>query len=493
MNFKYIHKKIVSLLVMAVTAVSLIPPVPARADTADSSTWPDCPSVKAKAAVVMDLNTGTILFAKNASKKEYPASITKVMTALLALKHAKSLDETVTFTDEAVNTGDNESSSIGMLSGEELTLEQSLYGMLLSSANEVANAIAIHTAGSVESFADMMNAEAAELGCTNTHFANPCGLYNEDHYTSCLDMAKIAREAANYPEFLKIAGSKKYVIPKTNLMDEERPLANTHQMINPAENPEYYYEYCYARKTGYTSEAGYTLVSFAKKGSMNIVCVVMNADRRKSQYESSLKLMNYAFRRFRMEKAEKIPFETPTGSSICSDILAEDPFATFAVSESAVVAIPKKCDLTEVTGSFKADDLKEIKPGTVKIGTMAYDYKGHSIGSVDIYCTTGKYISLAKKSPASGENEGKNEGTGTKAIGLSEEEKSFWQNLASSLLDFIKKPVGIITILALILFIIFFIHHYHTVIKPRRQARKRFMMHKKLRKQSQVDKRHIKL
>ena len=184
----------------------------------NNSSWPKCPSIKAKEGVVMDLATGTILFGKNENKKWYPASTTKIMTALLAIEHAKSLDEKVEFTKEAIAAANRGSSSIGMTPGEKLTLKECLYGLMLASANEVANALAIHTAGSIDAFADMMNEKAKELGCTHTHFCNPSGLYEKEHYTTPADLARIARAAIKNDTFREIASTRKYVLPKTNLM-----------------------------------------------------------------------------------------------------------------------------------------------------------------------------------------------------------------------------------------------------------------------------------
>lgn len=359
--------------------------------------WPKCPSIKAKEAVVMDLATGTILVSKNGNKKWYPASTTKIMTAMLAIEHAKSLDETVEFTKEAIDAADRGSSSIGMTPGEKLTLRECLYGLMLASANEVANALAIHTAGSIDAFADMMNEKAAALGCTSTHFRNPSGLYEKDHYTTPADLAKIARAAIKIEDFREIASTGKHVIPETNLMKEKRPLSNTHQLFNPMQSPEHAYEYCYAGKTGYTGEAKFNLVSFAKKGAMDVVCVIMNAESKDVQYTNTKKLVDYAFKRFRMLQADKIPLNlSENNSSTYTHILENDPSAEFTVSGAAALAVPKKCDINGVITEIKGNELTGVRVGDNCIGIVEYKYGGECIGSAELIYTSSRAYSFEK-------------------------------------------------------------------------------------------------
>lgn len=365
---------------------------------ADSTAlWPKCPSITAKEAVVMDLANGIILVSKNGNKKWYPASTTKIMTAMLAIEHAKSLDETVEFTKEAIDAADRGSSSIGMTPGEKLTLRDCLHGLMLASANEVANALAIHTAGSIDAFADMMNEKAAELGCTNTHFRNPSGLYEEDHYTTPADLAKIARAAIKIEAFKEIASTRKYVIPKTNLMKEERPLSNTHQLFNPMQCPEHAYEYCYAGKTGYTGEAKFNLVSFAKKGTMDVVCVIMNAGSRDIQYTNTKKLTDYAFKRFRMLQADKIPLNLNINNNAAyAHILENDPSAEFTVSGTAALAVPKKCDINGVVTKITENELNAVNVGVNCIGSIEYQYGGECIGNAELIYTSSRNYSFEK-------------------------------------------------------------------------------------------------
>lgn len=166
------------------------------------SGWPGGPQIEAEAAVVMDADTGAFLYSKNMDRKEYPASITKIMTALVAIESGK-LDSKIRFSENAVYNLEEGSSHVGIQVGEVLSMRRALYGLMLESANDVANGIAETVGGSISGFADLMNAKAAELGCVNTHFTNPHGLQNEEHYTCARDMALItqaAPEASDLPE-----------------------------------------------------------------------------------------------------------------------------------------------------------------------------------------------------------------------------------------------------------------------------------------------------
>lgn len=349
--------------------------------------WPNSPSIQAMSSIVMDLNTGTVLIENDSTKKAYPASITKIMTALIALERTKDLEEMVRFPREAIFFTDQLSSSIGMVPGEELSMRDCLMALMLASANEVANAIAIHVGGSIEGFVELMNEKAAELNCVNTHFVNPNGLHDEEHYTCALDMAKIGREAIKNEIFKKIAGTRTYVIPETNLMKETRPIANHHQMINPAKYPEYAYEYCYAGKTGFTSEAGMTLVSFAKKGTMDLVCVVLKAPTKEGQFGGTAKLFNYCFKRFRMEQAEKIKIEYEN-MDFYHRLRQKDMTARLYLPTAAVVVIPKKCDIQRIQSEVEFKEVDKLSPGENEVGFVEFSYNGKNIGAYPILYKT---------------------------------------------------------------------------------------------------------
>ena len=225
-------------------------------------------SLTAESAILMDATTGKILYEKNSRTKQYPASITKLMTILLALEHG-SLEDEITFSHDAVFSIEPGSAHIAIQEGEILTLEQVLYGIMLRSANECANAAAEYVDGSLEKFAEHMTARAKELGCENTNFVNANGLFDENHYTTAYDMALIAQELLKNETYRSMMSNTYYVIPPTNKQPEERPLHGQHQMLN--ESSLYYYEYAEGGKTGYTVEAQNTLVTYAKQGDTELI------------------------------------------------------------------------------------------------------------------------------------------------------------------------------------------------------------------------------
>ncbi|MBQ9885621.1 MAG: D-alanyl-D-alanine carboxypeptidase [Lachnospiraceae bacterium] len=255
--------------------------------------WPAAPAISARSAILINVNTGTILYDKDCDAKKYPASMTKVMTALLTIENT-ALSDTVTYSDNAVFDLEEGASYLALNYGEQLTVEQSLYGLMLASANDVANGLAIYTSGSIGNFVNKMNERAAQIGCTNTHFANANGLHDDNHYTSCHDMALIMIEAIKNNTFLGICSTEYYEIPPTNMQPETRRLRMLHKMMNPTD--QYYYPYCICGKTGYTDEAGTTLVTYCKKDNMELISVIM--DSYFTQYDDTIALMNYGFDNF---------------------------------------------------------------------------------------------------------------------------------------------------------------------------------------------------
>ena len=229
--------------------------------------------MEADGGILMDAETGTILYGKNINEAYYPASITKLMTALLVAEKC-SLDDTVTFSKTAVTNLESGAVTLGLVEGDKLTVRQCLYGLLLKSANEVANGLAEHTAGSISAFADMMNARAKELGCTNTNFVNPNGLNDSNHYTTPHDMALIARAAFQNATVCKVASTLSYQIPATQKA-AARTISLGHKMLYP--NDSRYYQGVIGGKTGYTSLAGNTLVTCAERDGVRLIAVIMKS------------------------------------------------------------------------------------------------------------------------------------------------------------------------------------------------------------------------
>ena len=309
--------------------------------------WPQGPKVYAKSAIVMDVNTGAVLYAKNVDEALYPASITKIMTTMLAIEHC-SLDEQVTFSDNAINSLAWNCSRIGARVGEVFTMEDCLYAMMLSSANEVCIAVAEHIAGSEAAFADMMNAKAKELGCTNTHFVNSNGMPNEEHKTSAHDMALIAAAAFKDPTFRKVTGSLKHTIAPTNMSGENRYCTQHHKMLKEAES--FYYPYAVGGKTGFTQAALNTLVTYATKDDRTLVCVSLRTNG-SQYYKDTATMLDYGFDNF-----TNLPVDT---TDRADTLLFPTQFYHLIPDSTAAdkheITVPTSVPMTDVSASGTVD------------------------------------------------------------------------------------------------------------------------------------------
>lgn len=271
--------------------------------------WPQGPAIYAESGILVDLDTQEILYSKNIDKQLYPASITKVMTTLVAIE-SSSPEEPVTFSQHALDSIEWDSSNIGCRLNETLTMEQCWYAMMLNSANEVCCGVAEHISGSIEAFVEKMNQKAAELGCTNTHFSNPNGLPDETHYTTAHDMALIANAAYQNETFRQVFSTRQYEIPPTPQYTETRYLYNHHKMMQP--DTEYYYEGCLGGKTGYTETALNTLVTIASRNGKNLLCVTMRTQGRQV-YTDTASLFDYGFSQtFPADEAALLTVTEPT-------------------------------------------------------------------------------------------------------------------------------------------------------------------------------------
>lgn len=349
------------------------------------------PAIIAESAIVMDLDTGTILYEKDPYKKEYPASITKIMTSLLAIEN-NSLNDIVTISDNAYNNTPRDSSQIGLIVGEQLTVEQCVYAIMLESANEAAYAIAEHTAGNLQSFVDMMNAKAQEIGCVNTHFANANGLHDDNHYVCAYDMALISQEALKNNIFSKISSTTSYTIPATNLISEERTLWNHHKMLFPTS--EYYYQYCYGGKTGRTDEAGRTLVTFAKNGDLNLVCVVMKTAE-DAYYSDTKSLLDYCFSNYNyVTPLTEFNFNLNNDSS--ANFIKENYYRKIDHNIVSISYDPNFKLLVPTSVDSKLITQKIILSNKDDTGTIYFYYDGKAIGKTSI--TYEKFIASAPSS-----------------------------------------------------------------------------------------------
>lgn len=257
--------------------------------------WPEAPEVTSETAVMIDAETGAVLYDKGMNEYRYPASITKIMTLLVAIENSSPKD-IVTFTETGIRDVTWDSSNINAQLGETMTMKDCWMAAYLESANEVCAQIAEYVGGTEAGFVEMMNQRAEELGCTHTNFTNASGLPDENHYTSALDMAKIMRAALQNKRFCQVIKCTKYTIPATN-MSGERAM-HTHMPLMSKGTAGAYYEGCLGGKTGHTTDAGYTFVTAAERDGRTYIVVTMKAEERVINCVDTIALFDYAFDSF---------------------------------------------------------------------------------------------------------------------------------------------------------------------------------------------------
>ncbi len=394
-------KKKLAIFLALLLSLTICLPVSATGITEEVSTehpetteYPDdptrAPDLVANAAIVMDAASGQVLYEKNSQEKKYPASITKILTVLIALEHNVDFNATVTMSENAIWGVERDSTLIGLDVGEQVTVKDLVYATMVKSANECAYALAEYVAGDIESFAKLMNERAAEIGCKNTHFVTPNGLHDEDHYTTAYDMALITKEALKNETFREIAGTLNYTVPATNLTEETRPLWNGNKMINPAEP--YYYEYCEGGKTGYTMKANNTLMTFAKKDGLELICVIMDCDGAKYAYSDSKALYNYCFNNYTYYRPlADFSFESEeSGTSTDNAILnnyytsLDHDMIDLSVDTDYALLLNKSVDTTQIERNVTFYD----KAQDDVLGEITFTYNGEQIGSTPITSTT---------------------------------------------------------------------------------------------------------
>ena len=264
-------------------------------DTNKIQGWPQAADIASDTGILMDADTGTVLFDKGGDQQRYPASITKIMTLLVAVENS-SMDEQVTFTETGVRNVAADSSNINSKVGEVMTMQDCLHALMIISANDAAAQIAEHVGGTEQNFIDMMNQRAAEIGCTNTHFANSSGLPDENHYSSAKDMALIFREGLKNKDFRSVIGDADYTIQPTNMTSDKRVMHTHHPMFAP--ESDIYYPGCIGGKTGFTNLAAHTLVTAVEQNGTTYIAVVMHGVELSTCCLDSKALFDYGFGNF---------------------------------------------------------------------------------------------------------------------------------------------------------------------------------------------------
>lgn len=361
--------------------------------------WPVDTGIESESGIVMDMDSGSVLFGQGIHVKKAPASITKLLTALVVVENS-NLSDMVTFSNGAVY--DVESGSGNKLSldeGDILSVEDCLYLLLLQSSNQAGNALAEHVAGSREAFVDLMNKKIAELGCDNSHFANPSGLNDDDQYTTAYDMALIGIAAYNNPKVLEISSAKSRKIPATKNNPNGATFAMEHKLLITTDpNSSTYFPYAVAGKTGYTSLAGQTLVTYAQKDTRRLMCVTLKSTA-VTHYKDTIALLSFGFDQFQnlniMENEQAAAGSGPVTIGEASFELSD-----LSIDPAAAVTLPNGAVYTDAVRSVETALPKGHPKGAVAM--LSYTYDDRKVGQT--------YIISAKRvledETASSEEEG---------------------------------------------------------------------------------------
>ena len=358
-------KKFILCLITCIVCLSILLPVKTLADNNNLN-------INAESAILIDGDTGKILYEKSAYEKRAPASTTKIMTALLALEHCKTTD-VATVTSEAITSVPSGYSTDLLKMGEELTIKDLLYALLLPSSNEAANVLAIHIAGSIDSFASMMNTKAMDLGCKNTHFVNPNGVHDDNHYSTAYDLSLIAKEAMKNDIFRQIVSTASYTLPNSNKYSRiDRTLITTNDLIKKQSNN--YYEYAIGIKTGFTTPAKNCLVSSATKDGKTLIAVVLRSNTDNNRYNDTKTLFNYGFDNFSKKDIVKsgstiktIDVKNATSATKNLNLVAETGINTMVTNDklnepqinlNEHLQAPIKKDSIVGTATYTVDNIK---------------------------------------------------------------------------------------------------------------------------------------
>lgn len=339
----------------------------------DIDNWPAGPAISAESAILMDVDTGSILYAKNIHERSYPASTTKLLTCLIAMEQG-NLDDMVTFSDTAVFSVPTDGSNIGMDVGESITLEQCLYGILVGSANEVANAVGEYVSGSLDEFIQLMNERASQLGCTDSHFMNTNGLHDDNHYTSAYDLALISSAFFQDDMLCKIGNTGRYEFKATATQPDDFILKNKHRLIT-GEDP---YDGILGGKTGYTDQARQTLVTCAEQNGMRLVSVVFKEES-PSQFTDTMELFDYGFHNFQLmniaENEDKYQIE-PSGFLQTGNDIFGSSKPILSIDNSSFVIVPNTISFDDLDSSINYDVSDENR-----IAQIVYTYNDTYVGS----------------------------------------------------------------------------------------------------------------
>lgn len=380
-------------------------------DTNKIQGWPQAADIASDTGILMDADTGTVLFDKGGDQQRYPASITKIMTLLVAVENS-SMDEQVTFTETGVRNVAADSSNINSKVGEVMTMQDCLHALMIISANDAAAQIAEHVGGTEQNFIDMMNQRAAEIGCTNTHFTNSSGLPDENHYSSAKDMALIFREGLKNKDFRSVLGDADYTIQPTNMTSDKRVMHTHHPMFAP--ESDIYYPGCIGGKTGFTNLAAHTLVTAVEQNGTTYIAVVMHGVELSTCCLDSKALFDYGFGNFTKTAVDGGSVILPKGMDVNAlttksessngkietvYYAGDHQVGTSTVDEMAATATPTPETAASETTGDTLDQSGESDNNEIS-GTSSSEVSQNSKSTRDTQSTTTGKVSETKGVPA---------------------------------------------------------------------------------------------
>lgn len=390
--------KIVSLLLLLILLPGAL--APRAAATGMAATSVAAPDITAGSAILADMDTGAFYLEKNAESKAYPASLTKILTVLLAVEAIErgdvALKDTVTDYDDCLTGLDEDASSAEIVPGEEMTLEDYLYCAMVASANEACNVIGEYLSGSISAFVEQMNQRAQELGCTGTHFTNTNGMPDSDHYTTALDLYRITSEAMQHELFVTLCNTATRTVPATN-KSETRELQNTNGLINANSTTYkgYFYDYAKGVKTGHTSEAGYCLISTAEKDGIRLMCIVLGCTAKTrangttdfGSFSDTINLYDWVFDNYAVRDI------VAAGELICETPVAlgrERDSVTVSAGGGVSAVLPNDVDLSSFTRTVtlyseqNGEELKAPLAAGDVLGELTISKDGVTYGTVPL-------------------------------------------------------------------------------------------------------------
>ena len=330
-------------------------------------------NINAKSALMIETNTGKIIYEDNINEQNYPASVTKILTAILTIENCE-LDDTATVSQTAISNIPTGYVIAPLYVGEQIKIEDLLYALMLKSANDAAYVLAEHVGGSVDGFSDMMNKKSKEIGCKNSHFVNPNGIHNPEHYTTAYDMYLISKYAMENETFAKIVSTYKYTLPATNKYpNKDRIMENTNSFINPSSS--YYNESVKGIKTGTTDQAGNCLITDSAQNGLEFITVVLGAQTSNSKFSETQKMIDYAFKNYTLTELHK------KGDVITNIEVEKATKATknlsLVISDDLTVMNNIKTEVMNMTPEIMLDEniVAPISQGQ-EVGTIKYNVEG---------------------------------------------------------------------------------------------------------------------